>query len=215
MSSAFYPSEPQWLSWAKELQALSQSGLAYTQNVFERERYERIREISAEILTAYSAREISLAKVKDLFCNEDGYQTPKLDTRAVIFDQTREKLLFVKENDGLWSFPGGWVDADETVASNTVKEAREESGLEVQPTRLLAVLIRDNRTGRTWVHNIVKIFVECTPLGGRFVPNSETLDARYFAEDELPEICTAKQTPEQISLCFRAVKDPNWQAVFC
>lgn len=214
MSSAFYPSEPQWISWAKELQALAQSGLAYSQNAFERERYQRIREISAEMLAAYSAEEISLATVKDLFCNESGYQTPKLDTRAVVLDETGEKMLFVKETNGLWSLPGGWVDVDETIASNTVKEAREEAGVEVQPERLLAVLIRDNRSGRTWIHNIVKIFVQCKALGGKFTPNLETLDAQYFAENELPEICAPKQTLEQIKLCFKAVKDPNWQAVF-
>lgn len=214
MSSAFYPSEPQWISWAKELQALAQSGLAYSQNAFERERYERIREISAEMLAAYSADEISLETVKDLFCNESGYQTPKLDTRAVVFDPSGEKILLVQEANGQWSLPGGWVDVDETVASNTVKEAREEAGVEVEPERLVAVLIRDNRSGRTWMHNIVKIFVLCKAKSGHFTPNLETLDAQYFAEDELPEICEMKQTTEQIKICFKAAKDPSWQPIF-
>ncbi|XCB30002.1 NUDIX domain-containing protein [Arcanobacterium hippocoleae] len=120
----------------------------------------------------------------------------------------------MKENNGLWSLPGGWVDVDETVATNTVKEAWEEAGVNVEPQRLAAVMIRDNRAGHTWIHNIVKIFVLCKSLGGNFVPNLETLDAQYFTEFALPEICEAKQTIAQIKLCFRAVKDPNWQTVF-
>ncbi|MDR6938847.1 NUDIX hydrolase N-terminal domain-containing protein [Arcanobacterium hippocoleae] len=213
MSSAFYPSEPQWLSWAKELQALSQSGLAYSQNAFERERYERIREISAEMLAAYAAEEISLETVKALFCNEDGYQTPKLDSRAVVYDAVADKMLLVKESNGLWSLPGGWVDVDETVGTNTIKEAREEAGVDVRLERLLAVLIRDNRSSNSWIHNIVKIFVLCTELSGQFKPNLETLDAQYFGEDELPEICEDKVTTAQIKLCFQAAKDPHWQPV--
>lgn len=75
----------QWLEWAIELQSLAQAGLTYGKDIFDRERYERIREISAEIM-AYKT-DIPVQKVKDLFCNETGYQTPKLDTRAAIFSK--------------------------------------------------------------------------------------------------------------------------------
>ena len=95
----------QWLEWAIELQSLAQAGLTYGKDIFDRERYERIREISAEIM-AYKT-DIPVQKVKDLFCNETGYQTPKLDTRAAIFQNG--KILLVKENSGKWSLPGGWV----------------------------------------------------------------------------------------------------------
>lgn len=93
----------QWLEWAIELQSLAQAGLTYGKDIFDRERYERIREISAEIM-AYKT-DIPVQKVKDLFCNETGYQTPKLDTRAAIFQNG--KILLVKENSGKWSLPGG------------------------------------------------------------------------------------------------------------
>ena len=98
----------QWLEWAIELQSLAQAGLTYGKDIFDRERYERIREISAEIM-AYKT-DIPVQKVKDLFCNETGYQTPKLDTRAAIFQNG--KILLVKENSGKWSLPGGWVDVN-------------------------------------------------------------------------------------------------------
>ena len=115
----------QWLEWAIELQSLAQAGLTYGKDIFDRERYERIREISAEIM-AYKT-DIPVQKVKDLFCNETGYQTPKLDTRAAIFQNG--KILLVKENSGKWSLPGGWVDVNVSVKENTIKEVKEEAGL--------------------------------------------------------------------------------------
>ena len=104
-----------WLEWAIELQSLAQAGLTYGKDVYDRERYERIRDISAEILSYKT--DISVEKVKNLFCNEVGYQTPKLDTRAAVFEH--EKILLVKENNGRWSLPGGWVDVNLSVKENT------------------------------------------------------------------------------------------------
>lgn len=90
----------------------------------------RIREIAAEIMTAKSGLEMET--VKNLFCNESGFQTPKLDTRAAIFENG--KILLVRETAGKWSLPGGWVDVDQSIASNTVKEVKEEAGLDVEPS---------------------------------------------------------------------------------
>ena len=95
-----------WLKWAIEIQSLAQTGLAYTKDIFDKERYERLREISAEMLAEKTG--VSTEKVQDLFCNETGYQTPKLDTRAAIFEDN--KILLVHENNGTWSLPGGWSD---------------------------------------------------------------------------------------------------------
>ena len=100
-----------WLEWAIELQSLAQAGLTYGKDIYDKERYERIREISAEIVSNYT--DMSIEKVKDLFCNEVGYQTPKLDTRAAIFEDG--KILLVRENNGKWSLPGGWVDVNVSV----------------------------------------------------------------------------------------------------
>ena len=110
-----------WLKWAIEIQSLSQIGLTYTKDVYDRERYQRLREISAEMLAEKT--EVSIEKVKDLFCHETGYQTPKLDTRAAIF--RNNKILLVHENNGTWSLPGGWCDVLESVKSNTEKEVKK------------------------------------------------------------------------------------------
>ena len=124
-----------WLEWAVELQSLAQTGLAYVKDAYDKERFERIREISAEMISYKT--EIPLEKVKDLFCGDTGYQTPKLDTRAAIFEDG--KILLVRENDGRWSLPGGWVDVNVSVRENTIKEVREEAGLDVIPERIIAV----------------------------------------------------------------------------
>ena len=109
----------QWLEWAKELQFIAQAGLTYSENTFDRERFQRVREISAEIMSLMS--DIPQETIKGLFCNETGFQTPKLDTRAAIFDD-EGRILLVKENNGTWSLPGGWVDVMQSVKSNTIKE---------------------------------------------------------------------------------------------
>ena len=116
-----------WLEWAKELQFLAQAGLTYTKDDFDndKERFERIRTIAAEMMSLQSG--LPLERVKGLFCNETGFQTPKLDTRAAIFADN--KILLVKEKNGTWSMPGGWVDVMQTIRSNTIKEVREEAGL--------------------------------------------------------------------------------------
>lgn len=134
--------QEQWLQWAVELQSLAQAGLTYGKDVYDLERYTRIREISAEILSHMS--DIPMKTVKDLFCNETGYQTPKLDTRAAIF--RNDQILLVQENNGKWALPGGWCDVNLSVGENTVKEVKEESGLDVTPSAL-----SPSRTGQNTI----------------------------------------------------------------
>ena len=202
--------QPQWLEWAKELQFLAQTGLTYSKDVFDIERFERIREISAEIISAQS--ELSLEKVKDLFCNETGFQTPKLDTRAAIFKE--DKILLVKERNGTWSLPGGWVDVNQTVKSNTEKEVEEEAGLKVEATRIIAVQDRNMHNVPPYAYNVCKIFVLCEILSGYFQPNIETTESDYFRLEELPLLAEEKNNEEQIKMCFSAYHDKNWQVVF-
>ena len=199
-----------WLELIIEIQSLAQSGLAYTNNAYDKERFERLRDISAEMLSMKS--DLSLEKVKDLFCNEKGYQTPKLDTRAVIFKD--DKILLVKENNGTWSLPGGWVDVLESVASNTVKEAKEETGLDVVPKRIIAIQDRNKHNKPIYAYGICKIFVLCEVIGGKFEKNIETIETNYFSLDELPLLAEAKTNKEQIEMCFKAVNDESWQVQF-
>ena len=199
-----------WLEWAIELQSLAQAGLTYGKDVYDRERYERIRDISAEILSYKT--DISVEKVKNLFCNEVGYQTPKLDTRAAVFEH--EKILLVKENNGKWSLPGGWVDVNLSVKENTVKEVKEDSGLDVTADRIIAIQDRDRHNLPAYSYGVCKIFVLCSVLGGEFEKNIETTEFRYFNKAELPELATEKNTKEQIEMCFNAYYNKNWIVEF-
>lgn len=199
-----------WLKWAMEIQAIAQTGLAYTEGIYDRERYERLREISAEMLSKKT--DIPLEKVKDIFCNEKGYQTPKIDTRGVIFK--KNKILLTHENDGTWSLPGGWCDVLQSVASNTIKEVKEETGLDVKPNRIIAVQDRNKHNKPIFAYGICKIFVLCDLLGGEFVPNIETTEIGYFSLDSLPNVSEDKSNKEQIRMCFEAYKNENWKVKF-
>ena len=199
-----------WLDWAKELQALAQAGLFYSKDVYDLERFQRIRDIAAEMLATPSG--LPLSRVKDLFCNETGYQTPKIDSRAAVFCQ--DKILLVQERNGLWALPGGWVDANLSVGENAVKEVKEEAGLDVRPSLVIAVQDRKKHNPQVYAYDICKVFLLCTLLGGCFQPNSETIASDYFSLDELPPLSENKTTAAQIRMCFEAYHSENWVTRF-
>lgn len=200
-----------WLKWAIELQSLSQSALAYCKDPFDIERFHRIREISAEMMAAHT--DLPMEKVKDLFCGETGYQTPKLDCRAAVIRE--DKILLVQENSGLWALPGGWMDIGLTVGENTAKEAKEEAGVDVCPQRIIAVQdwAKRNHPGPA-AHSICKIFVLCTLLGGEFQKNIETTARGWFSLDDLPALAEEKTNRDQIEMCFAASAAQHWETIF-
>lgn len=199
---------PKWLEWAKEIQFIAQAGIEYSPDPFDRERFVRLREMAAEMLAAMT--ELPLEKVHDLFCNETGFQTPKLDSRAAIIREG--KILLVQERDGLWAMPGGWVDVDQTISTNLVKETREEAGLAVKVGRLVALHEYSRRNcRRPFPYNIIKAFVLCEPIGEPLLEaNPETSAVQWFAPDELPPLHIGKQTAGQVAMCFAAYADAHW-----
>ncbi len=201
---------PKWLSWAMELQFIGQVGLEYSKDSFDRERFQRIRELSAEILSNYT--DYSIEKINDIFCNETGFQTPKMDTRAAIFSD--DKILLVKEVDGRWSLPGGWVDVNESVYSNTIKEVKEEAGLNVIPIKIIAVQDRNKHNYPVYAYGVCKVFVLCESKGGNFKENIETIDCKYFSIDNLPNLALEKNTVDQIKMCFASNYTEKWEALF-
>ena len=198
-----------WLDWAVELQALAQAGLHYGKDPFDIERFQRIRDIAAEMLAR--GTDLPLETVTDLFCRETGYQTPKLDTRAAIFQDG--KILLVRENTGRWSLPGGWVDVNVSVKENVVKEVREEAGLEVTADTVIAIQDREKHNRPRYAWKVCKVFVLCSLLGGAFTPNIETTESGYFSLEDLPPLAEEKNTREQIEMCFDAYHDKNWKTL--
>ena len=196
--------------WAAELQSLAQAGLYYAKDVFDRERFERVRQIAAEMMAERTG--LPLGKVTELFCADSGYQTPKVDTRAAVFRDG--KILLVQERDGRWALPGGWCEFNLTPAENAVKEAREEAGLDVAVKSLIAVQDRDRHNRPPYPFHIVKLFFLCEERGGAFRENSETLARGFFPREELPPLAAEKCCAEQVLLCFDAREAENWRVVF-
>lgn len=192
-----------WIDWAIKLQGISQAGLYYTDNEFERERYREIRNIAKEILETHSS--VDVEQIDQFFNEEIGYKTPKLDSRSVVFKE--DKILLAQESSGLWSIPGGWVDIDQTLSQNLIKEAYEEAGAKVEPKFVIA--IHDWRTHvdkkyKKLPFQVVKIFVMCELKSIDFSANSETLQADFFTNENLPKMALAKNNYEQVDLCFKA-----------
>lgn len=189
------------LDWAMKIQSIAQTGLAYCRDEFDRERYTELRELSAEMLAERT--ELPVGRVRELFCGESGYQTPKLDTRAAIVEDGR--ILLVRERDGRWALPGGWCDVDRSVAENTVKEALEETGLTVEAERLIAVQDWRRHNACNYIYGIIKIFVLCRAIGGKFAQNIEATETAYFSAEELPEqLAVEKTSREQALMCLDA-----------
>lgn len=195
-----------WVEWAQKLQSLAQSGLTYTDNPFEIERYKMIMEITAEMVS-YNAN-LEKEKVLDIFINEAGHATPKVDVRGVVFRDN--KILLVKEKiDSKWTVPGGWADIGSTPAENAEREVFEESGYKVKAKKVLAVYDR-NRQGHTpFIFHLYKIFFLCEIIGGEARTNFETLDVGFFGLDELPELSTGRVTRKQIERFFEHLKNPH------
>lgn len=204
--------EPDWLRWAKELQALAQTGLTFTKDHYDIERYEAIRHIAAEMMAAGSGS--GLETVLEVFTAQTGYATPKVDTRGVVFQDGA--LLLVKElRDGGWTLPGGWADTNDSPSEAVVREIFEESGFETRAVKLLAVYDR-SKHGHTppYPFHIYKMFFRCEIIGGAAASSSETEGAAFFKEHEIPPLSSSRVTPGQIARLFEHYRHPEWPTDF-
>ena len=147
------------VNWAMKLQSLAQAGLTYGKDRVDLERYHEIRTISAEMMSWKSA--LPLKKVQALFCNEIGYQTPKIATRAAIFKN--QKILLVHENDGTWSIPGGWCVVILSVKENCIKEVKEEAGIDIEVEKVIALHSLSKHSSKEYPYGVLEIFFLCKP----------------------------------------------------
>ncbi|HWQ04358.1 MAG TPA: NUDIX hydrolase [Longilinea sp.] len=197
---------PQWLDWVQKLSALAQSGLAYSHNPFEIERYQAIRKIAAEMLSVQG--NIPIETVWDLLDGEKGYATPKLDIRGVVFKDNR--ILLVQElADGGWTLPGGFVDVGEPPSRAVEREVQEESGYLVKADKLLAVYDRNLHGHPPYIFHLYKLFIRCQLLGGQAADSSETAGADFFAEDNHPTLSLARFTEEELQRMFYHLNHPD------
>jgi ADP-ribose pyrophosphatase YjhB (NUDIX family) len=199
--------EPQWLKIARELRAIAQTGLAFTADRFDRQRYERVQELAASMLAQGSAEHYET--IVGLLRQDRGYATPKVDVRGAAFVDGR--VLLVREiSDGNWTLPGGWADVNQSAAECVIREIAEESGFEAKTLKLAAV--RDyQRSGHPPRHvdSIYKMFFICAITGGCARPSDETSEVAFFARDALPPLSLGRATAAQIDRMFHHAQHPQ------
>jgi len=190
----------QLLVWARSLQAVAQSGLAYEPRVYDVERYEQVRRIAAEMLA--DPDQLDVDGVEGLFASQVGHATPKVDVRGAVFRD--DAILLVEEASDLgWSLPGGWADVGESPSEAVEREVLEESGYRARALKLMGVYERDRRASRPHVWHIWKAAFLCELVDGEQLPlGAETTDARFFARDELPRLRYSRASEWQIERCF-------------
>lgn len=188
-----------WLEWVKEIQAISQAGLAYTKDVYDQERFEQLRALSISIMQEYT--EAGEDKIRTLFASETGYQTPKVDVRAVIFQDG--KLLLVREKaDGAWALPGGWADIGLSPSEVAVKEVQEEAGYEVRAVRLLAVLDKKFHRHPPSPFHVYKMFIQCEITGGLRASAQKRRRSASLNVTRFPHCLKSEIRPSSWTVCF-------------
>ena len=199
------------VQWAQRIQALSQTGLTYAKDPYDRARYEELREIAAEMLAAPLGAAPSV--IAGLFRAEEGYATPKVDVRGVIIQDG--KVLLVRErSDGLWTLPGGWADVGDPPSGAVEREIREESGYEAKAVKLLALYDRNLHGHPPMAFHVYRAFFLCEIAGGSPTLSDETDGVDFFALSALPSLSVERVTAKQIARFFDHAHHPDWPTDF-
>jgi ADP-ribose pyrophosphatase YjhB (NUDIX family) len=200
--------EPAWLVWARELQAIAQTGLTFATDTFDRERYTAIRALAARMMVTYS--DAHFIRVEGLFTEQTGYATPKVDVRGAVIEDGRILLVREISDSGRWTMPGGWADINQSPSECVIRELREESGLEVEVRKLAAVYDRARQGHPPHPFHVYRLFFICDMVGGAPKPGLETSEVAFFGEDEIPEDLSAERIlPHQIRRMFEHARDAD------
>jgi ADP-ribose pyrophosphatase YjhB (NUDIX family) len=207
-----HQADPQWLTWTKRLQAIAQTGLTFTRDHYDQERYEELREIAAEMMTAGSGMPDS-EKILDLFTTESGYATPKIEVRGAVV--VENQILLVREReDGRWTIPGGWADVGDSPSDMVAREVKEETGYEVKPLKLAALFDRNKHPHTPQATHAYKLFFLCKLIGGEAHPSFETPEIAFFPRNALPKLSAPRITLYQIEHMFDHAEHPEWPTTF-
>ncbi|WP_286232743.1 NUDIX hydrolase [Thalassotalea sediminis] len=201
----------QWVSWVKRLQAISQTGKAYSKDKFDIERFDELASISHQMLAQLA--DTPVPKAENLFIPETGYPTPKVDLRAGVIKNN--KILLVRERqDNRWTLPGGWADVCETPSQGIVREVYEESGFNVTNPTLVAIKDRDiHPYVPKYPQHIYKLFFLCTFESGQPLTNIEISEIDFFERDNLPELSESRVLRDDIELMFRCHENPTTEVL--
>jgi ADP-ribose pyrophosphatase YjhB (NUDIX family) len=206
--------DPDWLIWGREVQALAQTGLAFSKDPYDLQRYAALRALSARMMAAQTATDAE--RIEALFAAEDGYATPKVGVRGAVFDRSG-RILMVREvvDENRWTLPGGWADVNQTPAQSVVREVFEESGYHVRAVKLAAVWDRARQAQPATAFSVVRMFFVCTLEGGEAATSLETSEVGWFAEAEVPADLSMRRTlPHHISRMFAHWRDAGLPTEF-
>ncbi len=188
------------LRLAKRVQAIAENGLHYSENDYDRDRYQDLEAVSVRMLALLSDQ--PLERIRELTSEGHGYRTPKVDVRGIVFNNSDEILMVKERVDGHWSLPGGWCDIGFTPSEVAVKEIAEEAGIAVKAERLLAVFDKRCHPHPEELFYTYKLFIECIPQNLAVKTGMETLDVGFFPRHSLPALSTPRNTRNQIDLMF-------------
>ena len=201
----------QLAQWCRELQALAQNGLAYSMDPFDIERFDRLQQIVAELMSAIS--DGSIENTSGLIGLEKGYLTPKVDVRAGVF--RNGELLMVREaSDGLWSLPGGWADGTESPSEAVVRAVLEETGYTVSCQKLVALVARDRHGHPPMQYHVYKLFFICEIISGSSTTSVESTAVEFFDQHSFPSLSIPRVTEEQLRTLFRHHADEKLPTEF-
>jgi ADP-ribose pyrophosphatase YjhB (NUDIX family) len=202
---------PQWLEWAREFQQLSQTGLAFAVTDYEKQRYKRLTEITAEIVEHHTLLEKEA--VEKILMKQLGYATPKIDVRAAVIKD--DMILLVQEiSDERWALPGGWADVGDIPSEVAIRETKEESGYDVKPIKVIGVYDA-NRSGRQLeFFHAFKIVFLCELIGGESATSDETMDVSFFRFVDLPPLSLNRTNDKHIKEIIAHLKDPQRSTFF-
>lgn len=210
-NSESQPETPRWLAWAREIQAIAQTGAHFSENPYQRERYQRLMEIAAEMIAGNSDQEY--VQLVDLFSQQIGYATPKVDVRGAVFRDSR--LLLVRERmDNGWTMPGGWADVGDIPSQAAEREVWEEAGFRVKARRVVGVYDA-NRVGSLAVFHAFKIVFLCEIIDGEARPSLETSEVAFFDRKAIPAPLSGERTKlHHIRDAFYALDYPDSPTAF-
>lgn len=202
---------PQWLEIAREIQQLAQTGFAFAETDYEKSRYERLTEITAEIVECNT--QLEKESVKKILMDQPGYATPKIDVRAAVF-KDGQVLLVQETTDKCWAMPGGWADVGDIPSEVAIRETKEESGFDVMPLKVIGVFDANRMGRRLEFFHAFKIIFLCELIGGIPATSSETIDVRFFSFDNLPPLSINRTNEKHIEEIKLHLKDPYRKTFF-
>ncbi|RNC97248.1 NUDIX hydrolase [Lysinibacillus halotolerans] len=199
----------QIIKMLNQIKGITQTGLAYSKDPYDIERYKELEVIAKNLILQLT--NLDIEKINLIFSAEEGYATPKTDIRCVVFNTNNQLLLVKEKSENRWALPGGWADIGLSPSEVAVKEAKEETGLKVNPSKVLAIMDKFKHNHAPEFSYIYKIFIKCEIIGGELCTGLETSEVGFFNLEQIKnlDLSTRRNTLEQIEMMFDYQNKPN------